>query len=135
MAAGGTTSSQILTFLVVGGGAAAIVNTIRILIERRKIGADATEVVTRAARELVDPLRQELENERRSNAEEIALERRKVAQLRKELDQAMLEVRALRAELQFARHEADQLRNEADAHRRRIRTLEAQAQGDLDGTR
>ena len=86
--------------------------------------ATATATVIAAARELVDPLRKELAEERSSHAQEVAVERAKVAEVRAELASALAEARELRAELALARVEADHLRAEREVDRARIRELE-----------
>jgi hypothetical protein len=128
----GAQIALVLASILGGGTVVAVVNAIA---QRRKVGADATSVVIAAARELVDPLRQELANERLEHSKEIALERHRVAQVRDELDAAMKEAQALRGELAMARIEADELRREREEYReksrlqlRRIRELEDQAQ-------
>lgn len=104
-----------------GGAVVAIVNAIS---QRRKVGADATAVITAAARELVDPLRKELAAERQENAAEIAAERAKVQLMKQEMDDCVEEARLLRKELHDARIEASRLRTEREEHIKRIRELE-----------
>ena len=120
-------NAELLGALIValaGGGAlAAIATTVG---QRRKVGADATAVVTAAARELVDPLRQELATERREHAAEIEGERTKVLEFRRELAQALEDARALRAELTRVRAELDHAWREIDAQKKRNRELEQQ---------
>lgn len=83
--------------------------------------ANATTVLVAAARELVDPLRKELAAERAEHAEELARgraehardieeERVKVAQVRKELDQALSDLQHLREELASALSEISQVK-------------------------
>lgn len=89
------------------GALGAVVNAV---FQRRKIGADATAVVTAAARELVDPLRKELATERAENAAE-ALERGKaIALVLADLDAASEQAHRLRDELEDCRRELDILR-------------------------
>ena len=107
--------ASIIVALCGGGAITALLTT---LGQRRKVGADATAVVTAAARELVDPLRRELAAERRDHAAEIELERKKVKEVRRELEAAMREAKALRRELADARAENDR-------YRKRIADLEA----------
>lgn len=99
----------------------AIINAIA---QRRRVGADATAVITSAARELVDPLRKELAAERAENAKEIAEEREKVRLMKLEMDECVEEARVLRKELHEARVEASRLRTEREEHLERIRELE-----------
>lgn len=117
----------LLAALGFGGALVAVVNAI---FQRRKVGADATAVVTAAARELVDPLRKELANERAAHAAEVDLERRKVAEVRAELAAALEEARILRNELAMARVEADALRRERERDRAVIRALRDQVGGE-----
>jgi hypothetical protein len=123
-------------------GTGTIVAVINAISQRRKVGADAnkadadaTTMVIAAARELVDPLRRELALEREQHSRELALERRRVGEVRDELDAALRDAQALRGELAMARIEADELRREREQYReksrvqlRRIRELEDQAQ-------
>lgn len=102
-----------------GGGTFASV--IASISQRRKVGADATSVVTAAARELVDPLRRELANERAEHSREVDMERRKVAEVRVELAAALEEAQQLRGELAMARVEADELRREREEYREKSR--------------
>lgn len=112
--------------LLTGGGlGAAVAAVIYALVQRRKVGADATAVVTAAARELVDPLRKELALERAEHAAEIEIERKKVHEIRGMLDDAMGDVRELRKELTLTRLEMNDLRTENARYKRRIRELEA----------
>jgi hypothetical protein len=115
-------AAQLLAAIGFGGALVAVINAVS---QRRKVGADATAVVTAAARELVDPLRQELANERASHAAEVELERSKVAQVREELRAALAEAQELRNELAMARVEADALRREREVDRATIRSLRA----------
>lgn len=115
------TIAMLAAALLTGGAAVAIVNAIA---QRRKVGADATAVITAAARELVDPLRKELAQEREENAAEIASERAKVKLMKEEMDECVEEARLLRRELHDARVEAARLRTEREEHIKRIRDLE-----------
>lgn len=101
-----------------GGTIAAVVNSIS---QRRKVGADATSVVTAAARELVDPLRRELNAERAEHSREVEMERQKVSEVRVELAAAIKEAQHLRGELAMARVEADELRRERELYREKDR--------------
>ena len=84
----------------------------------------ATINLAAAAREMLDPLRKELAQERRDHSEEIEAERVKVRQVRAELEACANEARELRNELAMARVEADALRREREKDRARIRHLE-----------
>ncbi len=108
----------ILAAVFSGGAITSVVSSIS---QRRRVGADATAVVTAAARELVDPLRRELATERSEHAEELEMERQKVREVRAELAAAHDEARELRNELAMARVEADALRREREADRAKIR--------------
>lgn len=132
------TIALVLTSLGLGGG---IVEALRAISQRRKIGADAVAVISAAASELVEPLRRELANERREHALELEAERKKVAEVRDELGQALEEARELRGELAMARVEADELRRDRETYRARdrekdarIRTLERQLADTRDNT-
>ena len=113
-------TAVLLAALGFGGALVAVINAV---FQRRKVGADATAVVTAAARELVDPLRKELANERASHYAEVEVERARVAEVREELAAALSEARDLRNELALARVEADALRSEREADRATIRDL------------
>lgn len=104
-----TETAGAITALGIGGALTAIINAI---VQRKKVGADATSVVIAAARELVDPLRKELAQERKEHADEIAVERSEVSTLRAETTEALAEAQALRAELAACRRMADELRDE-----------------------
>lgn len=104
----------IVTVVLAAGGAAAL----KAFFERKGAGADATAVVTAAARELVDPLRRELAEERRSHAAEIQEERENARALHEELKACRIEVRELRDEVRAAWKENEKLR-------RRVIDLEA----------
>ena len=87
---------------------------IKAVIERNslnaKAGSDnasASAIVAEAARELIDPLRRELAQERAEHSEEIEDERKRVAHVRKELDAAINDVTALRAALRRALQEVE----------------------------
>jgi len=60
--------AAVITSLGLGSAGSMAINS---MMQRKKIGADATVVVIAAARELVDPLRQELRNEREEHAREM----------------------------------------------------------------
>lgn len=61
--------------------------------------ATATTVVVAAARELVEPLRKELAAERAEHAIEIEAERKKVVELRENLERALTDLGILQREL------------------------------------
>lgn len=128
-------NAEQLTLLVTAILSGGIWQAAKALIERKSLSksldakgnvddANATATVIAAARELVDPLRKELAEERRSHGEEIEVERAMVAEVRAELASARAEARELRAELALARVEADNLRREREVDRARIRELE-----------
>lgn len=119
-------AAELATILAALGFGGALVAVINAVFQRRKVGADATAVVTAAARELVDPLRRELANERAEHAREVDVERAKVAEVREELRQALTEARSLRNELAMARVEADALRRDREAYRAKDRAQQAQ---------
>lgn len=111
----------VLAAVLGGGTLASVVNAV---LQRRKVGADATAVVIAAARELVDPLRQELANERAEHSRELEVEQEKVIRFRKEMDAALVEAQQLRNELALARVEADELRRDREAYREKVRLQE-----------
>jgi septal ring factor EnvC (AmiA/AmiB activator) len=113
--------AAVATSLGLGGVAVAVVNTVA---QRRKVGADATSVVTAAARELVDPLRRELATERAEHTAEIEQGRVKVREIRDELDRALDEAKNLRMELAAVRVELDDSWEQVARGKRRIRELE-----------
>lgn len=115
--------APVVAALFGGGAVSGIVSAI---LQRKKVGADATVVITAAARELVDPLRKELALERQEHSAEVEAERVKVKQVRKELSEALEEARVLRNELAAARVDADALRREREKDHARIRELEVQ---------
>lgn len=106
-----------------GGGAITGIGSA--ILQRRKVGADATAVITEAARELVDPLRKELATERSENAKEVEAQRMKVARLTKELEAVEATLRVIRAELVECRADLDVMRRERERDRARIRELES----------
>jgi len=71
--------------------------------------ATATAVIVAAARELVDPLRAELATERRERAMEAEADRRKLAEVRVELENAIRDAQELRQELVKMRQEVMRL--------------------------
>lgn len=103
------TATDFITLLVATGLLSGIGYAIKALADRKATrakansdDASATSVVVAAARELVDPLRKELQQERESHSREIEEERRRVAHVREELDLAMDDVHRLRNELTLA---------------------------------
>lgn len=79
--------------------------------------ATAASILTAAARELIDPLRQELAQERAEHADEIDEEHKRVASLRRDTEAAQHDVRVLRAALRRALEEVER-------HKRRVLELE-----------
>ncbi len=71
--------------------------------------ATATAVIVAAAPELVDPLRAELATERRERAMEAEADRRKLAEVRVELENAIRDAQELRQELVKMRQEVMRL--------------------------
>jgi septal ring factor EnvC (AmiA/AmiB activator) len=125
------TSSTIAIIVAASGFGATIVALINAFAQRRKVGADtsktgadATAVVTAAARELVDPLRKELANERAAHSAEVDMERKKVAEVRTELQAMTEEAKALRKELGAVRRELDRAWEQIAIQKRTIRDLE-----------
>ena len=119
---------QLLLYLISGLGLLGGVGlAIKAVLERRAVAAKAqsdeataTVVLTAAARELIDPLRQELAKERAEHAAEIQAERKKIGELRRELDAAMESAQNLRRELGRAWDEVRQLREENAALKARL---------------
>lgn len=113
-------SGEAAAFLAALGFGGALVAVINAVFQRRKVGADATAVVTAAARELVDPLRKELAHERATHAAEVDLERRKVAEVRSELLAMTEEAKQLRFELGEVRRELDRAWAQIAEQRRQL---------------
>jgi chromosome segregation ATPase len=108
---------QVALLLSALGLGAVLNSVIKAVSEKRKIGADATSVLTAAARELVEPLRRELQTERAEREEEhtkhlreLAHEKREAKAVRRELDRALEDCRLLRRDLQAAQAELEELR-------------------------
>lgn len=124
------TPEEIALVLSALGGGAVINSVVNALKDRKKVGADTVSVLTATARELVEPLRAELNAERAERAadhqrhiadltaeraertqdharhiEELRQERAAVAHVRTELDGALSEARGLRSELADARQQ------------------------------
>jgi hypothetical protein len=90
--------------------------------------ATATAVLLAAARELVDPLRVELATDRQRHAEELEVERRKLIEVRVQLDQALHDCHELRHELHAAREEMARLQAENLTYRQRLAEIEENEQ-------
>lgn len=132
------------TIMVAVGLLGGIGYGLKALFERKVLAANAASsnaqaaaVLTSAAQELLQPLRDELTRERADHAAEVDIEREKVRQLRVELQAATEESRTLRAELGDAHQAMDELRRdlremqrEAEEYRRRIAELEARLDTD-----
>lgn len=124
---------SVIVSLVVGAGLLGGIGMgIKAWLERGQLQANADalranadSIVAAAARELLDPLRKELAQERLDHVGEIEIERKKVADVRRELDAAVTEVQALRVELAALRGELRQARLENARAQTRIRDLEA----------
>lgn len=108
---------QVALLLSALGLGAVLNSVIKAVSEKRKVGADATSVLTAAARELVEPLRRELQTERAEREEEhekhlreLAHEKREAKAVRRELDRALEDCRLLRRDLQAAQVELEDLR-------------------------
>lgn len=104
--------AAVVASLGIGGAVAAVING---LMQRRKIGADATVVVIAAARELVDPLRKELQTERAERAVEERDYLAKIAFIRAELETCAREAKVVRAELAEVRRSIRHLVAQRDA--------------------
>jgi hypothetical protein len=91
------------------------------VLDRRKLGADTTSVLTSVAVSLVEPLSRQLEAERSERAKEHAQhiaelqeERLQAVALRADLAEALDECRDLRADLAAAHDELTRLRARLD---------------------
>lgn len=104
--------------------------------QRRKVGADVVNVLAAAAKELVEPLRQELAAERAAHKIELAEEReqhdreladeqRRVNSIRQQLDEALADVERLRRGLGETQQVVDELREQHETDKLVIRALEA----------
>ncbi len=123
-------SATIVAVIAAVGLPTVIGLAVKAFYERRMIAAQAansdasaTAVVTAAARELVDPLRQELAEVRAEAREGVIVERKRLKEVQAELQQALNEARDLRVELSKMRVELDELHQENDMYRRRNREL------------
>lgn len=115
----------LIVALLGAGGVGAVIKALADYKNTRaKDGNDATISLVAAAREMLDPLRKELAQERIDHKAEIEAERRKVAEVRRELEACRVEARELRNELAMARVEADELRRAREQDRAKIRVLE-----------
>lgn len=104
-------------------GLGAVLNSVvKAITEKRKLGADTTSILTAAARELVEPLRAELANERVERAAENA---EHVARLQQERAERAAEHAEHIAELQREREQAAALTSDLDAALNECRTLRA----------
>jgi TolA-binding protein len=112
--------SEVALSLIVGVGLLGGIGLgIKAWYERRQLAAvansteaTATAVLVAAARELVDPLREELASERAAHAKEAEAERRKLIEVRKQLDSALDDCHHLRRELRKARGEIEDMHQE-----------------------
>lgn len=125
-----------VTVAIIGGICMVLGYIVKALAERRSLNrnaaaaetnanaeaAGATAVVVAAARELVEPLRRELAQERADHAGEVEQERAKAVRLREDLDGALVDARRLRVALDEMRQEFQVME---DQYRRRIAELEA----------
>lgn len=111
------TTEQIALLLSALGIGAVMRDVVKSVIDRRKLGADTTSVLTTVALSLVKPISDQLEAERTARAEEHAQhiaelqeERAQAELLRADLDAALGECRTLRADLAAAHDELNALR-------------------------
>lgn len=132
------TPSLLITVLAGLGLLGGVGLGIKAILERRtlnatakastsKAGSDdatAASIVAAAARELIDPLRQELATERAENAIDVQRERDKVHLLQAELDTAARDAAALRSSLNQAMAQVDDLQARLVAREERIVELE-----------
>lgn len=119
-------STEILQWAIALGLGAILAEIVRSFLQRKKMGADAAKTITEAATSLLGPLREELAAERAEHSLELKAERIKVAEVRKELDQALTEAKYLRGELAMARVEADALRRDREEYRAKDRDQQAE---------
>jgi hypothetical protein len=117
----GLSSEQLALLLSALGIGAVLRDVARSLLDRRKVGADTTSVLTSVALTLVKPLNEQLEAERAVRATEHAqhiadlrAERAQASALRDDLDKALTECRDLRDELEAAHKELTRLRARLD---------------------
>jgi polyhydroxyalkanoate synthesis regulator phasin len=111
-------TTQDIALLLSALGLGAVLNSVvKALSDRRKLGADTTSILTSAARELVEPLRRELQTERQERAiehrqhiEELAYEKAEAASVRRELNRALEDCQLLRRDLAAAQDELADLR-------------------------
>ena len=106
--------STVISIIAVLGLLSGIGLGVKAWYERRtlhaKAGSDeanATTLLVAAARELVDPLRQELSRERVEHAKELDLVVQKEAEVRAQLSAALVDVGRLREELAAALAQAE----------------------------
>ena len=88
--------NQGLELMVAVGLGAVLVEVLRAIFQRNKVKGDTAAILSAAARELVEPLHNELARERQEHAADMLMEREKVKQLRVELDAALDDMRTLR---------------------------------------
>lgn len=112
--------AEVMPYIVSALGGGGLGLAIKAILDWRAVRAkanlddtSAAVSLTKAATELLNPLRTEL-----------AARERQVLALRDELDVCTQEAQALRNELAMARVEADALRREREQDRARIRVLE-----------
>lgn len=117
----GLSSEQIALLLSALGIGAVLRDVAKSLLDRRKVGADTTSVLTTVAVSLVKPLSDQLEAERTERATEHAQhirelqeERAQAAALKTDLDAALDECRTLRKDLAAAHTELTRLRARLD---------------------
>jgi Skp family chaperone for outer membrane proteins len=132
---GGIDPSLLLGIIAALGLLGGIGLGLKAVIERRALraragsdDASAAVAVAQAARELIDPLRQELAQERKDHAEEIELERIKVDAvhakldiLRKDLNRAQQDVHDLRVTLRRSLEETRKYKERNVALERELR--------------
>lgn len=114
-----------------GAGVKAVLDRIALRAKANVDNASATEVVTRAARELIDPLRKELAAERAEHAEELAEQRKEKEALRKyHADQVEEERRAalaIKRQLEDVQSRCEAVTAEVETLRKALRETQEEA--------
>lgn len=114
-------TEQIALLLSALGIGAVLRDVAKSVLDRRKLGADTTSVLTTIAVSMVAPLSAQLEDEREQRVKdhvehiaELQAEREQAALLKRDLDAALEECRTLRRSLTAAHAELTALRARLD---------------------
>lgn len=121
-----------MPYVVTALGSGGIGLIIKAIMDRRSVNAkanlddtSAAVALTTAATGLLEPLRQQIADERKEHAKAREADRAEVAELHMELEACKREAHELRKELAMARVEADELRRAREQDRAKIRVLES----------